>query len=151
MMERVVQKNRKLSRTSESGFTLLELLVVLIILGLVISIAAPQLFDQMGGAKRETASIQIERLSSVLDIYRLNIGHYPTQDEGLDALLRAPSGVEKRWRGPYIKKESMLKDPWGNSYLYVIPGKHNNPYDLYSLAADGQEGGEGDNQDITNW
>ncbi|MBF0384006.1 MAG: type II secretion system major pseudopilin GspG [Magnetococcales bacterium] len=138
-------------KTAKNGFSLLELLVVLVILGLVISIAAPQLFEQMGGAKKDTATIQIEKIGSILDLYRLNIGRYPSQDEGLDALVKAPANVGSRWKGPYVKKKQTLLDPWGNSYVYNSPGKHNKDYDLYSLGADGQEGGEGDNQDITNW
>lgn len=144
---------RRIEMTTKrnDGFTLLELLVVLVILGLLISIAAPNLFEQMGGAKRDTATIQIENLGASLDLYRLNVGSYPSQNEGLNALIKAPVGAGNRWKGPYVKKGQSLVDPWGNAYVYTFPGKHNNGYDLYSSAADGKEGGEGDNKDITNW
>ncbi|MBF0626733.1 MAG: type II secretion system major pseudopilin GspG [Magnetococcales bacterium] len=141
-----------MSRSKKNGFTLLELLVVLVILGLLISIAAPNLFEQMRGAKRDTAAIQIENLGASLDLYRLNIGRYPSQDEGLNAMVEAPSDAGSRWKGPYVKREQSLTDPWGGLYVYTFPGKHNKKgYDLYSLGADSQEGGEGENKDITNW
>ncbi|MBF0134058.1 MAG: type II secretion system major pseudopilin GspG [Magnetococcales bacterium] len=141
-----------MNRSIKDGFTLLELLVVLVILGLLISIAAPNLFEQMRAAKRDTSAIQIENLGASLDLYRLNVGRYPSQDEGLNAMVKAPADAGSRWRGPYVKKEQYLTDPWGNFYAYTFPGKHNKKgYDLYSLGADGQEGGDDDNQDITNW
>ncbi|MBF0310861.1 MAG: type II secretion system major pseudopilin GspG [Magnetococcales bacterium] len=141
-----------MSNKMREGFTLIELLVVLVILGLLISIAAPSLFEQMSKAKRDTAALQIENLGSSLDLYRLNIGGYPSQDEGLKAMVKAPAEAGSRWQGPYVKKEQSLTDPWGNLYIYTYPGKHNKKgYDLYSAGADGQEGGEGDNQDIANW
>ncbi|MBF0460601.1 MAG: type II secretion system major pseudopilin GspG [Magnetococcales bacterium] len=144
-------KNNNFS-ANKNGFTLLELLVVLVILGLLISIAAPNLFEQLGAAKRDTAAIQIVNLGASLDLYRLNVGRYPSQDDGLNAMVKAPADAGSQWKGPYVKKEQSLKDPWGNLYVYTFPGKHNKKgYDLYSLGADGQEGGEGDNQDITNW
>ena len=131
------------------GFTLIELLVVMLILGLIDGFAVRRIFDVVGGAKSKAAGIQIERLSAVLDLYRLEIGHYPSTDEGLEALVEAPAGAGN-WNGPYIKKADALIDPWNEPYLYVAPGDHGD-YDLYSLGADQSEGGDGEDQDMTNW
>lgn len=131
------------------GFTLLELLVVLVILGLLAGIAVPRVMKYVGEAKTGTARIEIENLGGVLDLYRLDIGRYPLQSEGLDALLEFPLGLE-RWNGPYLKKRNMLSDPWENPYVYRFPGEHGD-YDLYSLGADNTEGGEGEKQDIVSW
>jgi general secretion pathway protein G len=136
-------------RRRQAGFTLLELLVVLVILGLVAAFAAPQVIKYMAGAKTDSAGIQIERLSGILDLYRLEVGHYPSEDEGLEALLVEPADA-KGWNGPYVKKESTLDDPWGRPYVYRYPGERGE-YDLYSLGADGIEGGDGEDQDVTSW
>ena len=111
--------------------------------------AAPQIFKRLGSAKIEAANIQVERLSSVLDLYRLEVGSYPEEDDGLRALIEHPSGVE-RWNGPYLKKANSLIDPWRRPYIYKFPGDHGE-FDLYSLGADGQEGGEGEDRDATSW
>lgn len=131
------------------GFTLIELLVVLVILGLLAALAGPRVIGYLGGAKSDSAQLQIEEFGAALDLYRLEIGRYPTTQEGLQALVEAPSGVDK-WRGPYLKKKAVPKDPWGNDYHYESPGQHG-AYDLYSLGADNTEGGEGDNKDLVNW
>jgi len=133
----------------QAGFTLVELLVVLIILGLIAAFAVPRVIQYVGGAKTDTARIQIERLSTTLDLYRLQVGHYPSEEDGLRALVERPADAE-HWDGPYLKKENALIDPWGQPYVYQFPGEHGD-YDLYSLGADGAEGGEGENQDLTNW
>ncbi len=136
-------------RRRADGFTLVELLVVLVIIGLLASLAAPRVIKYLGGAKTSTATVQIERLSGVLDLYRLEIGRYPSESDGLLALLQAPADAAG-WNGPYIKKASALDDPWGKPYIYRRPGQ-NGEYDIFSLGADGQEGGEGEDKDITSW
>ena len=103
----------------------------------------------LGGAKADAARIQVDRLSSVLDLYMLDAGSYPSEEEGLEALVEQPAGTE-RWNGPYLKKAESLIDPWGQPYVYRYPGEHGE-YDLYSLGADGQVGGEGRDEDVTNW
>ena len=133
----------------EAGFTLVELLVVLIILGLIAAFAAPQVLKYLGGAKTDSAQIQVERLSGVLDLYRLDMGSYPSEQDGLDVLLEAPSDAAD-WNGPYLKRADSLTDPWGRPYIYRFPGEHGE-YDLFSLGSDGQEGGDGESQDVTSW
>lgn len=134
---------------SSRGFTLLELLVVLMILAIIGLIAVPLIFNQLTKAQTQAAQIQVDQLGTILDLYRLDVGRYPTEAEGLDALIDAPPGVD-RWSGPYMKQKESLIDPWGNPYLYRAPGEHG-LYDLYSLGADGAEGGEDENADITSW
>jgi general secretion pathway protein G len=133
----------------ENGFTLVELLVVLAILGLLVALAAPRVMKYLGSAKSDTARIQIEKLSGILDLYRLEIGRYPTEQEGLQALVEKPA-ESANWNGPYLKNRESLVDPWGAPYGYRSPGKHGE-YDLYTLGADGKEGGEGADKDVTNW
>lgn len=137
------------NKKGQRGFTLVELLVVLVILGLIAAFAAPQVLKYLGGAKTDSAVIQIDRLSGVLDLYRLDVGRYPTTEEGLEVLIERPADAE-RWNGPYIKRADSLIDPWGQPYVYRIPGEHGE-YDIYSLGADGQEGGDGESQDVTSW
>ncbi len=135
---------------AQSGFTLLEVLVVLVILGLLAAVVAgPQIFKYLGSAKSEAAKVQVQQISSALDLYRLEIGRYPTQEEGLEALIEAPAGLNK-WNGPYLKKKESIADPWGHVFVYRYPGEHGD-FDLYTLGADNTQGGTGENQDITNW
>lgn len=131
------------------GFTLIELLVVLLILGLMASLVGPQIIKYVAESKTKTTSLQIEDLGAGLDLYLLDIGRYPTTEQGLTALVERPQGVE-RWNGPYLKKGYVPKDPWGFDYHYRSPGEHGR-YDLYSLGADNQEGGSGDAQDVKSW
>jgi general secretion pathway protein G len=133
----------------ESGFSLIELLVVLAILGLLIGLVAPPIIRYFGRAKTDVAKVQIHDLESALDLYRLDLGRYPTQSEGLKALVDQPAGVD-RWQGPYLKQKSVPTDPWGHEYHYRIPGEHGE-FDLYSLGADDAPGGTGENQDVVNW
>ena len=131
------------------GFTLLELMVVLLILAMLASIAAPEVLKHLGKAKSQTAQIQIDALTAGLDFYHVDVGHYPSQQQGLGALFKRPDD-ESKWDGPYVKKNGSLIDPWGRQYLYKIPGQHGK-IDLYTLGADGNEGGEGEDRDIGNW
>jgi len=131
------------------GFTLVEVLVVLAILTLLALIVVPQVIGYLGRAKTDTARIEIESLSSALDLYLLDVGKYPSQEEGLDALVQQPASVE-RWNGPYLRKPEAINDPWQRPYIYRIPGEHSQ-FDLYSLGADNAPGGEGEDRDVTNW
>ncbi|HEX5795499.1 MAG TPA: type II secretion system major pseudopilin GspG [Geminicoccaceae bacterium] len=133
----------------EGGFTLIELLVVLVILGLLAAFAAPQVLSYLGQAKTDAARAQVQNIASILDLYRLNVGSYPSEENGLDALLEPPPDAP-RWNGPYVKRRDALVDPWGQMYVYRYPGEFGD-YDLYSLGADQAEGGEGEDQDITSW
>jgi len=140
-------KNEPLSR-NHRGFTLIELLVVIIIIGLLAALVGPRLFGKVGAAKLKAAKAQVEMFGTALDTFRLDVGRYPTSEEGLKALREKPSGAE-RWDGPYLPKE-IPSDPWGRPYVYLSPGNHGD-YDLMSYGADGIEGGEGENQDAVSW
>lgn len=131
-----------------SGFTLLELLVVLVIIGLLVGIVTPRYFSQVGKSEVKVARAQIQSFQDALDQYRLDVGRYPTTDQGLAALNAQPSG-EARWQGPYMRK-AVPSDPWGNPYQYISPGEHGE-YDLSSLGKDNQPGGTDASTDITSW
>jgi general secretion pathway protein G len=131
----------------KKGFTLVELLVVMVIIGLLAALVAPRLFPKLGKGKQAAAKAQIELLGQALDQYRLDVGTYPTTQEGLQALMTNP-GVEK-WDGPYLKK-NLPMDPWGHPYTYQSPGTQGE-YDLYSYGRDGKSGGEGEDKDVNNW
>ncbi len=135
-------------RRSETGFTLLELLVVLVILGLLAGYVAPRYFDQLGKSEIKTAKAQIVGLEKALDQYRIDTGRYPSTEQGLAALNTKP-GDEARWDGPYLKK-AVPDDPWGKPYQYRMPGEKSE-VDIYSFGRDGQPGGSGDGADIGNW
>lgn len=135
-------------RRGQGGFTLLELLVVLVIIGLLVGFVAPRYFAQIGKSEVKVARAQIKDLEDALDQYRIDAGHYPSTEQGLAALDAQPSG-EARWQGPYLKK-AVPKDPWGNLYQYKSPGDHG-AYDLYSQGQDGKAGGTGEAADITSW
>ena|SRR5436853_6746291 len=130
------------------GFTLLELLVVMVIIGLLASFVGPRYFSQVGKSEIKAARAQIDALEKALDQYRLDTGHYPAPDHGLGALITRPPN-EPKWDGPYLRK-AVPQDPWGNPYVYRIPGQHSD-YDLVSYGKDGQPGGNGEASDITNW
>lgn len=143
--------NRRIgSARGNRGFSLLELLVVLLLLGAFAGIFAPKIFGQAERAKRQAAKLEIDQIGQGLDLFKLEIGRYPTSQEGLQALMVAPSGVSN-WNGPYLKKSSVPKDPWATEYKYVSPGDQNRPYDIISLGSDQKEGGDGDGKDITSW
>lgn len=137
------------NKSSGGGFTLIELLVVLVILGLLASIVGPQIMKNVATSKTKTARLQIEEFSVAMDMYQLEVGRYPSSDEGLSALINEPSGVIG-WNGPYLRKRVIRKDPWGFDYGYRSPGE-TGPFELYSLGADNAEGGEDENQDVNSW
>jgi len=132
-----------------AGFTLIELLVVLVILGLLAGLVGPRVMKYLSSANTDTARLQIHQFDEALEMFRLEVGRYPTTAEGLQALIEAPPGAS-RWNGPYLKKNTVPKDPWGHDYQYRSPGEHG-PFDVYSLGADNAAGGEGENQDIVSW
>lgn len=135
-------------RTAAAGFTLLELLVVMVIIGLLAGYVGPKYFSQIGKSEVKVARAQIDALEKALDQYRLDTGHYPAMEQGLAALVTRP-GNEPKWDGPYLKK-GVPGDPWGNPYVYRYPGEHGD-FDLLSYGKDGQAGGSGEAGDITNW
>ncbi|HUF57700.1 MAG TPA: type II secretion system major pseudopilin GspG [Thermohalobaculum sp.] len=137
---------RSRRRRSERGLTLVELLVVLLIIGLIAAFAVPQVMNYLGGARRDSAEVQVNQLSGILDLYRLDVGRYP---DDLQALVEQPSDADS-WNGPYVRKAEALIDPWGEPYVYRMPGEHGR-FDLMSLGADGVEGGEGEDADIVSW
>jgi general secretion pathway protein G len=137
-------------RRTASGFTLIEILVVLLILGMIAGIAGPQIMGYLGGSKTKAAKLQISEFEGTLDLYKMDVGHYPDTQEGLRALVEAPATAGDRWHGPYLKKKVVPKDPWGYDYQYTAPGKHG-IFDIVSFGADGREGGEGEDKDVVNW
>jgi general secretion pathway protein G len=140
-----------LTPRKEKGFTLIELMVVIVILGILAGLVLPRFMGRTEEAKRTKARIQIENLEGALKLYKLDSGTYPTTEQGLDALVQKPGtgAIPKNWRdGGYLEKGKVPLDPWGNPYVYLSPGAKNRDYDLKSLGADGEEGGEGDNQDV---
>ena len=140
--------NLDMQRKLQSGFTLLELLVVMVIIGLLVGYVGPRYFAQIGKSEVKTATAQIVAIGQALDIYRLDTGRYPSAEQGLIALENKPDS-ESKWNGPYLKKAVPL-DPWGKPYNYKAPGEHGD-YDLFSFGKDGQPGGTGEAADIGNW
>lgn len=140
--------NASFAARKSLGFTLLELLVVMVIIGLLAGFVAPRFFAQIGKSETKVARAQLDALEKALDQYRLDVGRYPSGEQGLAALMERPSGLA-RWSGPYLKK-TIPQDPWGNPYLYKSPGEHGE-FDLLSHGKDGQPGGTGEAEDITNW
>jgi len=133
----------------ERGFTLMELLVVLAILALLVGLVTPQVLKYLARAKVDTARIEVQNLGAALDLYKLDVQRYPTQQEGLQALVEAPAGASG-WNGPYIQKKQAPVDPWGHPYVYRIPGTHGE-YDLYSLGPDGNADAVGQKPLVANW
>jgi general secretion pathway protein G len=137
------------NRSRQAGFTLIEMMVVMVIIGLLMALVGPRFIRQEEKAKVKAARAQIELLGTALDTFRLDVGRYPSSQEGLAALRQRPFGTD-RWDGPYLKKE-LPKDPWDRPYYYRSPGEGGRPYDLVSFGSDGAPGGDGDNRDLVSW
>lgn len=146
MFNSAMTNSRKANR--QSGFTLMELLVVLAILGLLMSLVGPQVLNQLGGAKVKTAAIQIKDLEQALEMYKLDVGRFPRTEEGLEALNKKPA-KGSGWNGPYLKSDVPL-DPWKAEYNYKYPGDHGE-FDIYTYGQNGAPGGEGEDTDVSNW
>ncbi|GAA0528286.1 general secretion pathway protein G [Rhizomicrobium palustre] len=144
-----MMRQRFLKKSSDGGFTLIELLVVLVILALLAAIVGPQLLKYVGSSRTQTAKVQIQNVVAALDLFRLDVGRYPTAQEGLTALV-TPMPSAANWNGPYLRRAEALRDPWGQPYLYANPGKHGE-VDVYTLGSDKAEGGSGEAQDVGNW
>lgn len=136
-------------RIGEDGFTLVELLVVMVILVLLASLVAPRVMGYLGSSRSKTAKVQIESLATSLELFKLDTGRYPTSRETLQALVQAPPGI-RGWNGPYLKKNQVPLDPWGHPYSYRQPGEKGD-FDILSLGADNREGGQGEDQDVVSW
>ena len=147
MMANAPSRSRR--RKTEGGYTLVELLVVITIIGLIVALVGPRVLGYLGDSKVKTAKIQIQGFSSALDLFYLDAGRYPSSSEGLNALVQRPGNVST-WNGPYLKGGTVPLDPWGKAYTYRAPGQHG-PFDIVSLGSDGQEGGTGNAADITSW
>jgi general secretion pathway protein G len=132
-----------------AGFSFIEIMIVMSIIGLLMALVGPRLMRGREKAETQAAAAQIENLGAALDTFRLDVGRYPSTQEGLDALQQRPSAAD-RWDGPYLKKAIPL-DPWGRRYVYAAPGQGGRPYDLYTLGADGTPGGDGPNRDVTSY
>jgi general secretion pathway protein G len=133
----------------QSGFTLIELLVVLAIVALLAGLTAPRVIRYLGSAKSQAAEVQVRSLAQAVELYRLDVGRYPTQTEGLAALARRP-GTAPRWNGPYLDREAGLTDPWNAPYQYRQPGRQA-PFEVFTLGADAAPGGDGENRDVGSW
>lgn len=146
---RAVARSLRRRRHGEAGFTLIELLVVMAILALLASLVAPRVVKYLGSSRTKTARLQIENLSTSLELYKLDTGRYPSSQEGIAALVRK-TGSTKNWNGPYLKGGRVPLDPWGKPYHYRAPGTHD-AFDIYSLGEDAKQGGDGEQRDVTNW
>jgi general secretion pathway protein G len=140
---------QRAARRGERGFTLVEILVVITIIGLIMGLVGPRVLNYLTESKTKAAKIQIESFASALDLFFLDTGRYPNASEGLAALVQRPTGTTS-WNGPYLKGGVVPADPWGNPYLYRSPGQHGT-YDIVSYGADGHEGGTGSGTDVTSW
>ncbi len=132
----------------DAGFTLLELLVVLAIMGMLAAIIAPQVIKYLGSSRSQTAKVQVQNISAALELFKLDVGRYPGPDEGLKSLVTAPQGIPS-WNGPYLKDAAALNDPWQTPYGYRLPGRKGE-FDVFSLGSDHSEGGTGEAKDVTN-
>jgi general secretion pathway protein G len=148
MSNRIRKRNRSVSR-GEDGFTLVEMLVVITIIGLIMALVGPRVLNYLGESKVKAARIQIESFGSSLDLFYLDAGRYPSTTEGLSALVQRPAGIAS-WSGPYLKSGTVPNDPWGHSYVYRSPGEHG-AYDIVSYGAGGQGGTDGTASVIASW
>jgi general secretion pathway protein G len=148
MKLRAESGSRRDNRRAEAGFTLVEMLVVITIIGLIMGLVGPRVLNFLGDSKVKAAKLQIESFASSLDLFYLDVGRYPTGSEGLAALAQRPGNAEI-WNGPYLKTGTVPTDPWGHIYVYRAPAEHG-PYEIISLGSDGQEGGTGTAADISN-
>ena len=139
----------RVRKHNQNGFTLLELLVVLAILGLLAAIVGPQVIKYLGSSKTQTASVQAKNIAASLELFRLDAGRYPTASEGLNGLLKAPASVPI-WNGPYLPQATAIIDPWGNPYKFKAPGDHGE-MDVFTLGSDNAVGGSGEAKDVGNW
>ncbi len=138
----------------ECGFTLMEILIVITILGILASLVAVKIMDRPGEARTLKAQLDIQTLENAIKLYKLDNAYYPSTEQGIRALVEKPSTgrIPNKWReGGYLEKGIVPKDPWGNDYLYLSPGVHNSNFDLWSYGADGEQGGEGEDADVSNW
>jgi len=149
MTRRRHQRPRRRVRGGEAGFTLVEILVVITIIGLIMALVGPRVLNYLAESKVKAARIQVESFASSLDLFYLDAGRYPTTSEGLAALAARPGGIDA-WNGPYLRTGQVPSDPWGRPYVYRSPGEHG-PYDIVSYGADGQQGGTGTAADIESW
>lgn len=148
-MKRQTETGANAGKVAQAGYSLLELLVVLAILSLIIAIAAPRVIGYFEASKAKAAKIEIQNILTALDMYKMDNNGYPTEQQGLKALVQKPEGVDT-WNGPYLTRADGINDPWGKLYLYKSPGLHG-AVDITSLGADGKEGGTGDDQDLGSW
>jgi general secretion pathway protein G len=149
MTRRLHRRPRRRVRGGEAGFTLVEILVVITIIGLIMALVGPRVLNYLAESKVKAARIQVESFASSLDLFYLDAGRYPSTSEGLAALAARPGGIDT-WNGPYLRTGLVPNDPWGHPYIYRSPGEHG-PYDIISLGSDGQQGGSGTAADIESW
>ena len=149
VLRRLFIRGKRTPETSDdAGFTLLELLVVLVIIGLISGLVGPQVMKLLGKAKSDVAKVQMDNITGSLNLFNLDIGRYPTNNEGLSALIKKPSNMPQ-WSGPYLTNDVIPNDPWNRPYMYTQPGTNGKPYQLKSLGADGANGGQAEDADIT--
>lgn len=149
MTRQLHRRQRRRARGGEAGFTLVEILVVITIIGLIMALVGPRVLNYLAESKVKAARIQVESFASSLDLFYLDAGRYPTTSEGLAALAQRPGAIDT-WNGPYLRTGLVPNDPWGHAYVYRSPGEHG-PYDIISLGSDGQQGGTGTAADIESW